>query len=206
MQLGSGVKCTFSEASNSARREAENSKCLQKYPQQLLQVRLRQWGIGGMEQENKKKQTPSSPHRHHNIPRGRKSKQGLIETSGKEGMARVSPGLGCLRVNYLVFKKIKAQKTILKAMSKNPGHLRSKGASDHLTTWPRPFSPSRDMVPAAKQSNRKLHDLRRVGRQGIHLACGKAGLNLFGVLLPDSALSSKPVICKGSPLAAQCLD
>lgn len=166
MQLGLGVKCTFSEASNSARREAENSKCSQKYPQQLLQVRLRQWGIGEWSRKIKKKnnQTPSSPHRHYNIPRGRKSKYRLIETSGKEGMARVSPGLGCLRVNYLVFKKIKAQKTILKAMSKNPGHLTSKGASDHLTTWPRPFSPSRDMVPAAKQSNRKLHDLRRVGR------------------------------------------
>lgn len=187
MQLGSGVKCTFSETSNSARREAENFKCSYKYPQQPFQVRGRRNGTG------KYKQTPPIPNttiflRTERINRDLWQRwegwaQGWVSTT-----------------QYLKNKSIKNYP------ESNEWEFRSTQFQsiikpfDNMT---KPFLPFQKHSSPSYIIKQKIPLLCSTNRQGIHMAHGKTGLNPFGVLLPESALPSKSVICKGPSLEAR---
>lgn len=67
----------------------------------------------------------------------------LLIKNELEGWAQ---GLGAW-VSTIWYFKNQSAKTTLNAMNKNAGHLSSKGASNHWTTWLRPFSPYWDTGP-----------------------------------------------------------
>lgn len=76
-------------------------------------------------------------------------------------------------------------------MNENSGALSSKASSNHLTTWPSPFSVSKNTAPQLHNQVKKfITCVALIGKAFFHVAHDKAGLNPSGVL-PESALPSE---------------